>query len=236
MCNPWPNVLNITVTDADLNQNPLVVEPITRGVTMYKFGSEEIETVNIIESNLDSFIFTASLPMLKTGAPDCGCGSCAPCINPACCAQAQDGTMYATEGDVLQAVYKDASPIGYRIWTQRAGSVGSLVFQTVSVSGSKTSCSCSCDGVGLCSCSAPMIVGTDFILLLTDADIPASQPPTVSIKSVRAEGIGSAADLETLALISTGQLGQFTGIIKSVSSNIGVTQYNGIINLCDLQS
>ena len=226
-CKPWPPALNVTVTDSDLDQNPLVVEKISQLVTMYKYGSEELEVLNITETGLDSISFTANLQMLKTSVPDCGCGSCAPCINPSCCALPKDGIMFANEGDVLQAVYKDASPAGYRIWSQRAGSVGVLTFQTVDVSGALTPCSCFCDGLRACSCSAPVIVGGEFNLLLTDADVSASQPPAVAIKCFRSGGVGAATDSESVTLIPTGQPGQFTGTLKSISSNVAFTPNNG---------
>ena len=226
-CKPWPPTLNVTVIDGDLDQVPSIIESVSGTVSMYKYGSEEYEVLNITQTSLNSFSFTANLPMLNTGVPDCGCGSCAPCVNPACCAQALDGVMFAPSGDQLQAVYKDASPPGFRIWSEKAGTVGSLVFVSVDAYGAFTPCTCYCDGRTLCYCQAPIVVGNDFNMLLTDVDIPATQSTTVAMNCFRSYIGGTASDSEVLTLTSNGISGQFTGAIQSISSNVVYTPYNG---------
>ncbi len=231
MCKPWPATLNLTIADGDLNLNPYKVETVGRAMAFYKFGSEEFEVLNVTEVGLDSTSFTANLPMYKTSVSDCGCGSCAPCLAPSCCAQAQDGVMFATEGDTLQAVYKDSSPSAYRIWSETVGTAGTLVFSTFDYSGSRSPCTCYCDGVKMCSCARPIVVGDDFMLVLTDPDIPANDPPSVSIRCVRSMGIGASADSEKLDMTAHSQPGQFKGTIRSVSSNSIYTQNNGTLLL-----
>jgi hypothetical protein len=227
MCKPWPATLNITIADGDLNLSPFSVEKVGRAISFYKFGSEEFEVLNVTEIGLDSTSFTANIPMFKTSVPDCACGSCAPCLAPSCCAQSQDGVMFATEGDILQAVYKDASPPAYRIWSETVGTAGTLVFSTFDYSGFRSPCKCYCDGVRLCSCTRPVIVGDDFVLVLTDPDIPSNDPPSVKITCVRGMGIGATADSEILEMVAQSQSGEFKGIIRSVSSNSFFTQNNG---------
>ncbi len=231
MCKPWPATLNITIADGDLNLSPGSIETISSALAFYKFGSEEFEILNVTEKGLDSTSFTANIPMYKTSVSDCGCGSCAPCLAPSCCAQSQDGVMFATEGDILQAVYKDSSPSAYRIWSETVGTAGTLAFSTFDFSGLRSPCKCYCDGTRLCSCAKPIIVGDDFMLVLTDSDIPANDPPSIKIICVRSMGIGATADSEMLDMIAQGESGQFRGIIRSVSSNSVFTQNNGTLLL-----
>ncbi len=137
--------------------------------------------------------------------------------------------MFATEGDMLQAVYKDSSPSAYRIWSETVGTAGALVFSTFDFSGLRSPCKCYCDGIRLCSCVRPIIVGDDFMLLLTDPDIPTNDPPSVKITCVRSMGIGAIADSEMLDLIAQRESGQFRGTIRSASSNSIFTQNNGTL-------
>ncbi|MEM7292315.1 MAG: OmpA family protein [Pseudomonadota bacterium] len=82
------DTLTITVTDADLNQNPGLVETVS--VTVVNTTTGEIEQIVLVETGPDTGVFVAMLPTTSgTGGPN------------------NDGTLNTRSGDSLSVSYND---------------------------------------------------------------------------------------------------------------------------------
>ncbi|MEM7209908.1 MAG: OmpA family protein [Pseudomonadota bacterium] len=98
--------LVISLTDADLNQNPGVIETVS--VTVVNDVTGEIEQILLIETGPDTGEFVAVLPSAQgTGGPN------------------NDGTLFTQPGDTLTVSYDDQLDAdGNSVTTTASGSVG----------------------------------------------------------------------------------------------------------------
>jgi len=153
---------DITVTDADLSDTSTAVETrsghivgvdqSTRRVyestrhsgrlSIYNRRGEEREELILTEKGQSNNAFSASLEVVVSNAGDCGgggsrgdgkCGNSPLCIGTDCCALSNDGKLFISSGDTVQAVYRDASPADYIKITRVVPTVGQCIYIYVNI-------------------------------------------------------------------------------------------------------
>ena len=133
---------DITVTDADLSDTSTAVETHSGRLSIYNGRGEEREELILTEKGQRNNAFSASLEVVVSNADDCGgggsrgdgkCGNSPLCIGTDCCALSNDGKLFISPGDTVQAVYRDASPADYIKITRVVPTVGQCIYMDVNM-------------------------------------------------------------------------------------------------------